>query len=361
MPKIVINTDPDGTFRVSEAVWEELGVPYEERAIYYTQPKHNFHRCRGRGALYQRDDPKLVAAVEKIGSEAASGFMAKLKVVTWPDDDWMIWGIDCAEAIGPTPLWIRLINRIVIQPLVFLWYAPRLIADLFTHSLTKEKIIRHLWLLLLFSTVQADILFEIDLQGPEDISTEFMLTGTVTNTGTDTLGVIGGFLGEPAGYDYEVGAQSQTPRGHGFSWPPYFLTQFDDVNLLPGESFDFDFMLLNPVDVNDSDTYRAWLELQLFPAPRPSDMIAKARSEISWTTAGFLGTTQPDADNPPPDVVGGQIDTEDEEEEDETPPVAEEEPIIVADIPPEEIIDQPSGGGAMLWLLLPLLLLCRWK
>ncbi len=176
---------------------------------------------------------------------------------------------------------------------------------------------------------RADIAFEIDLYGPDDLSSEFMLTGTLTNTGTDTLGVIGGLRGEPAGYDYEVGAQSFASGAYGFSWAPEFLDQFNDVNLLPGEAFDFDFALLNPLTPNDTDTYRSWLELQVYPAPRPSDVIAKARSEITWTTAGIIGSTQPDANDPPADITGGQI------------VVETSDPTVEA-----------GGGGAILWLLL---------
>lgn len=186
---------------------------------------------------------------------------------------------------------------------------------------------------LAIKSARAEVAFELDLFGPDDISTEFMLTGTMTNTGTDTLGVIGGLRGEPAGYDYEIGAQSFVSSGYGFSWAPDFPSQFDDVNLLPGESFAFDFALLNPVNVNDIDTYRSWLEIQVYPAPRPSDVLAKARAEITWTTAGFIGTTQPDANNPPPDISGGQIEAE-----------------------AGEVTVEAGGGGAMLWLLLPLLL-----
>lgn len=66
MQKIVINTCYGG-FGLSEAARAELQITErEENSI-------------------SRDDPRLIACVEKLGSEAASGDFGELKIVEIPD------------------------------------------------------------------------------------------------------------------------------------------------------------------------------------------------------------------------------------------------------------------------------------
>ena len=72
--KVVINACYGG-FSLSRAAYEELGLEWD-----------------GYGYAFEgsRDDPSLVAAVEKLG-ERASGIFARLKVIDIPDDvDWEI-------------------------------------------------------------------------------------------------------------------------------------------------------------------------------------------------------------------------------------------------------------------------------
>ncbi len=80
--KIVINRCWGG-FGVSEEVYKELGIKWD-----------------GYGYFEERDDPKLIAAIEKLGSEKSSGHLAKLKIVDIPDGtDWVIDDYDGMETV----------------------------------------------------------------------------------------------------------------------------------------------------------------------------------------------------------------------------------------------------------------------
>lgn len=82
--KIVINTCYGG-FGVSEAVFNELGIRWD-----------------GYGFIgLERDDPKLIAAIEKIGLKESSGQHAELKIVEIPDDvEWTIKEYDGIEWVA---------------------------------------------------------------------------------------------------------------------------------------------------------------------------------------------------------------------------------------------------------------------
>lgn len=81
--KVVIN-DCHGGFSLSEKAFEELGLKWE--GYGYTELKRN--------------DPKLVACVEKLGKEASGGF-AQLKIVEIPDDvDWYVEDYDGLEWVA---------------------------------------------------------------------------------------------------------------------------------------------------------------------------------------------------------------------------------------------------------------------
>jgi hypothetical protein len=120
-----------------------------------------------------------------------------------------------------------------------------------------------------------------------------LITGTLTNSLTSNmnLGVIGGIWGVPPGFDYEIGGLASTSTGYVFNWAPdapSFIEQFEGVNLVPGESFDFEFASLIPtVQVTPGTTYTASLELQLFDAPRPGPMIGSSFDSVSWTVDNF--------------------------------------------------------------------------
>ena len=93
--KIVIN-DCWGGFGVSEDVYKELGITWDEYG--YLDNEH-FNIKSANFDAY-RSHPKLIAAIEKVGIEKASGWLAKLKIVEIPDDvDWYIHDYDGMETI----------------------------------------------------------------------------------------------------------------------------------------------------------------------------------------------------------------------------------------------------------------------
>jgi len=81
--KIVVNKCFGG-FGLSEAAFKELGIPWNG----YGNPE------------LSRDDPKLVACVEKLGNKAW-GKYAELSVVNIPDDvEWTIEEYDGTEWVA---------------------------------------------------------------------------------------------------------------------------------------------------------------------------------------------------------------------------------------------------------------------
>jgi hypothetical protein len=95
MTKILINICHGG-FCLSKEVFEELGIPYDD--------SHGFLENKdlgisGRDFAY-RADPRLIAAVEKIGYEKAGGRLTDLEIVEIPDDvEWEIQEYDGWESI----------------------------------------------------------------------------------------------------------------------------------------------------------------------------------------------------------------------------------------------------------------------
>lgn len=84
--KIVINGCYGG-YGLSKAAYEELGLEWDDYGFEF---------------IDQRDNPKLVACVEKLGA-AASATHAQLYVVEIPDDvDWYISDYDGVESIEET-------------------------------------------------------------------------------------------------------------------------------------------------------------------------------------------------------------------------------------------------------------------
>ena len=84
--KIVINTCFGG-YGLSEKAYAELGIEWDGHGYKYND---------------KRDDPELVAVVEKLG-DRASGRFAELKVVDVPDGvDWYIDEYDGMEHVAET-------------------------------------------------------------------------------------------------------------------------------------------------------------------------------------------------------------------------------------------------------------------
>ena len=82
--KIILNACFGG-YSLSRAAYEELGIPWD-----------------GLGDAYDDDraNPKLVACVEKLGPELASGSLSSLKVVEIPNDvKWYLTEYDGYETI----------------------------------------------------------------------------------------------------------------------------------------------------------------------------------------------------------------------------------------------------------------------
>lgn len=83
MPKVVINRCYGG-FGLSEAAYTELGLEWDNGGFAFEEDRAN---------------PRLVAAVEKLG-DAASGDCAELRVVDVPDGDaWEIHSNDGKESV----------------------------------------------------------------------------------------------------------------------------------------------------------------------------------------------------------------------------------------------------------------------
>ena len=84
--KIVIN-DCYGGFGLSEAAYKELGVAWDGFGYGWSDAE-------------KRADQRLVAVVEKLGSEAASGRLAQLKIVNIPRGvEWEIEEYDGIETV----------------------------------------------------------------------------------------------------------------------------------------------------------------------------------------------------------------------------------------------------------------------
>lgn len=84
--KVVINTCFGG-FSVSEEVYDRMGKDWDGYGYRYNDGS--------------RANPDLIAVIEELGSERASGRCAQLKVIDIPDDatDWELNEYDGAEEI----------------------------------------------------------------------------------------------------------------------------------------------------------------------------------------------------------------------------------------------------------------------
>lgn len=96
MQKIAVN-DCYGGFSVSEAVYNELGIPWDDYGYLSNEDlgieSNNYYKWR--------TDPRLIAAIEKLGLEAASGGMAEIRIAEVPDDvDWLIEEYDGIEHVA---------------------------------------------------------------------------------------------------------------------------------------------------------------------------------------------------------------------------------------------------------------------
>ena len=93
--KIVINRRWGG-FGVSEAVYNELGIPWDE----YGYLSNLDLGIENEHCHQYRTHPLLIQAIEKVGLEKSSGTFAELKIVEIPDDvNWYIDDYDGMESV----------------------------------------------------------------------------------------------------------------------------------------------------------------------------------------------------------------------------------------------------------------------
>lgn len=93
--KIAINKCYGG-FGLSKAVYAELGIKWDG----YGYLKNEDLGITSDNYMAYRQDPRLIAAIEKVGEDEASGELAKVRVVEIPDGvEWEIDEYDGVETI----------------------------------------------------------------------------------------------------------------------------------------------------------------------------------------------------------------------------------------------------------------------
>lgn len=93
--KIVLNKCFGG-FGVTEPVYKELGLEWDG----YGCPGNEDFGIEDNNDMAYRSDPKLIAAIEKVGIKESSGSLADLQIVDIPDDiEWHIDEYDGIETV----------------------------------------------------------------------------------------------------------------------------------------------------------------------------------------------------------------------------------------------------------------------
>jgi hypothetical protein len=93
--KIAVNKCYGG-FCLSESVYSELGVEWDG----YGYLNNKDLNIESDDHMAYRQDPRLINAIERLGEDAASGNMARVRVVEIPDDvQWAIHDYDGEETI----------------------------------------------------------------------------------------------------------------------------------------------------------------------------------------------------------------------------------------------------------------------
>lgn len=94
--KIAINGCYGG-FSVSKAVYDELGFVWDR----YGYLDNDIFGIEAGDYYAYRADPRLIAAIEKVGLDKASGSLAKVRIVDIPDDvKWKISEYDGIETVS---------------------------------------------------------------------------------------------------------------------------------------------------------------------------------------------------------------------------------------------------------------------
>ena len=93
--KVVINKCYGG-FGVSKAVYDELGKDWDG----YGYLNNKTFGIESDNYMAYRSHPDLIAAIEKIGEDEASGRLAKIRIVDIPDGiEWALDNYDGIESI----------------------------------------------------------------------------------------------------------------------------------------------------------------------------------------------------------------------------------------------------------------------
>jgi hypothetical protein len=90
--KIAINKCYGG-FGLSQAIYSELGIKWDG----YGHLSNKDMGIKSDNYMAYRQDPRLIAAIEKVGEDKASGKLARVRVVEIPDG--VAWEIDEYDGI----------------------------------------------------------------------------------------------------------------------------------------------------------------------------------------------------------------------------------------------------------------------
>ena len=94
--KVLVNCDYGG-FSVSEEVYKELGIEWDG----YGFLENKDLGIESDNEYAYRSDPRLIAAVEKVGIEVAEGGRSNLRIANVPDDaKWIIEEFDGVEHVA---------------------------------------------------------------------------------------------------------------------------------------------------------------------------------------------------------------------------------------------------------------------
>lgn len=136
----------------------------------------------------------------------------------------------------------------------------------------------------------ADLIWAMRFENPPAVvgpMDTVVIRGVLFNSPTSdqNLGVIsGGSRGVPAGFDYEVGAFASVCGG--WQWGPdgsSFSAQFQDVDLAPGQKFNFIFgSCVPPPGGYDPGLFKISGELQLFTSSPDRPPVGSSNDLVRW-------------------------------------------------------------------------------
>jgi hypothetical protein len=101
---------------------------------------------------------------------------------------------------------------------------------------------------------------------------------------TENLGVIsGGLLGDPPGFDYEIGAFATVCNGWSWGIGDSLRSQFHDVDLAPGETFEFTLGSCTPPTGGYSPgIIKVDAQLQLYESSAARPLVGTSQDLVRW-------------------------------------------------------------------------------